>query len=425
MEKKKFSRLEDDGSTYFTTYGSGNPMITIFEEVDNQIAAKPTFASISFSDKPSYSDILTYNDGSTPTPERMEKMTHVGKSYSDRNGASICGIGQIEGLIAGRNNPMACGTLDFESVHGGVKSVFHCEVNGKTGKISGYTETGQTVFDGDSVSKKYSKMKALSRDDKNKLKALISAKVYPYASKNPNFRFEFDGEILTPFSVLYDNVNSKLIRRMPVKSYEVNLNGNTYTVKCGGVDTSGYTKLNGGGTISKNADPLDVAYNCGADAGGIFVEVGGVNTIMGGRDSWSFIGQKYHSTMNGIRFWISIDDNGDLKDAVFQESANKSSVGTRLTDIVDVSGELVFKEMLDDIKKYSNDWKTNRVRGSEGSEKTRKGIERAYAEIISKKSVVDSFLKFYNTLNEHEKNIFSTKYFKTIVKDTQEAVSSQ
>lgn len=419
MEKKKFSRLEDDGSTYFTTYGSGNPMVTIFEEIDNQIAAKPQNACISLVDKPSGCDIVTYNDGNTPTPERMERMAYVGKSQSDRNGASICGIGQIEGLIAGRNSSTACGTLVFTSVNGGEKSVFHCDANGKTCQISGYTEIGQTVADVDHVEKVYSNMKRIkSNEDMNKLKAKIAAKIYPYASKNPEFIFKFNGEVITPFSVLYDNVNSLLIRRMPLKSYEVKLNGKTYTVKCGGVDTSGYTKLNGGRIIMENADPLDIAYNCGPEACGIFIEVGGVNTIMGGRDSWNLVGQNYHSTKNGIRFWISIDDNGDLKDAVFQESANKSSVGTKLTDIFDARGEMVFKEIIDDIKKYCITWKENPVQGNGGSVKTKKQCEEIYRKTILKEEFKDDFIKLYNKWPEEMSGI-AWKKMKTIIKDMQ------
>lgn len=426
MENKKvknFSRLESDGSHYFSTYGSMKPEITIREEIDNQIAARPNFASISFSENPNNMEIITRNDGITPTNERMQNMYRVGKSVSDRRGASICGIGQIEGLIAGRVNPKSCGTLKFESVHDGVKSIFYCEANGYDSSISGWCDNGVSVFEEDHVNKVFGNMKKMDSKEKEELEAIIGIKIHPYSLKNPKFKYTFNNKVVKPISVLYDGVEDESIKRFGVKEYDVIYNRKTYTVKVGGIEASKYVKPDGF-KMSKKADLLDKVYNMSDKSGGIFVEIGGVNVITGGANSWKFVGMRHHSTYNGIRFWISIPEDGELKDAIFQESANKSNVGMTLENIYDFDGTQVFKEILTDIKKCTRSWVDNKDKATKEGKFTKEVESEIYNNFLMKEKLAKKFHSFYRSLSKKEIECIKTKKFGTLYKDFQKVTKN-
>lgn len=424
MENKNFNNtqirkdtLQSDNSHYFSSWGSRKPEITINEEIDNQIAANPTFAGIDIISAPSCKcAIRTYNDGNTPTFERMEKMKCIGKTFSDRNGASICGVGQIHGLVSGRKSPQSTGTLAFKSVRNGLVSHFTCMANGKNFTINTENTGPFPTDESNIVEKTYDGMRDFDESEIEEVKVLASVKIHPYSKIYPNFIYKVNGEKITPLDILYPNTNDVRIKRMPLKEFTVHYHDEDYIVIVGAVDVARYVKPDGFHVIENHADALDKLYQMSPKSGGIFVEVGGVNVITGGKESWAFIDKNYHSTHNGQRVWISIPSKGELKDAIFAESPKKSSINICLSEIKDYDGRCVFNEIIDEINTNLNLWTEERDVVDTNGKLVRREKENEMLTSISNNTKFSAKLKnALNELSEEEVLVLGNKKFKTVI----------
>lgn len=411
-------KLETDSSDYFSKWGSRNPLLTIREEIDNQISAQPKRAGIKIDNFTNdRCTITTFNDGITPTPERMETMNCIGKTHSDRRGASICGVGQIEGLVAGRKSPNSTGELIFKSVHNGMMSKFTCVANGKTYTIETENSGPFPIDEQDEVQKIYTGMRKIADDEIEKIKVMVAVKIYPYALKTHGFSYTINDEEITPFGILYDGVKDKSIKRMKMKEYTIHYHGEKYIVSAGAVDAARYVKPDGFHIDKNKADKLDRIYGMSPESGGVFVEIGDVNVITGGKDSWKFIGRNYHTTHNGQRIWIRLPSEGQLKDAIFAESPNKSSISICLDEITDYDNRKVFAEMLSEIGQTLNLWTSERGKVN----KNQKGItseeeEKIFNKILDNDIFLSLMDKIRHLLTEDEINVLETKKFKTILR---------
>lgn len=409
--------IESDQSHYFSQWGSKHPFLTIREEIDNQLAANPSFAGLTISRQPnSTMTIETFNDGETPTPERMEKMKFIGRTYSDRKGASICGVGQIEGLVAGRKSPTSVGELEFKSINNGLLSTFNCVANGKDYTIKTANRGPERVDESNLVQKRYTGMKQMDEDDMEEVRILAGVKIFPYTKINPNFKYTFNGVDVKPIDVMYSNVESDLIKRMEIREYDVTYHGRTYKVKAGAVDIARYVKPDGFHLDETNANSWDKYYNLSPDSSGVFVTIGNVTVITGGKDSWSFIGDKWHSTHNGQNVWIQIDSDSELKDAIFAESPNKSQVGISLTDVIDYDGTKVFEALIKEVTDNINTWTIERETVINNGKTLKKDEEdKLINDILNKKSFIVSFNKALKLISNEEIELLGTKKFKTII----------
>ena len=409
--------IESDQSHYFSQWGSKHPFLTIREEIDNQLAANPSFAGLTISRQPnSTMTIETFNDGETPTPERMEKMKFIGRTYSDRKGASICGVGQIEGLVAGRKSPTSVGELEFKSINNGLLSTFNCVANGKDYTIKTANRGPERVDESNLVQKRYTGMKQMDEDDMEEVRILAGVKIYPYTKINPNFKYTFNGVDVKPIDVMYSNIESDLIKRMEIKEYDVTYHGKTYKVKAGAVDIARYVKPDGFHLDETTANNWDKYYNLSPDSSGVFVTIGNVTVITGGKDSWNFIGDKWHSTHNGQNVWIQIDSDSELKDAIFAESPNKSQVGISLTDVIDYDGTKVFETLIKEVTDNINTWTIERETVINNGKTLKKDEEdKLINDILNKKSFILSFNKALKLISNEEIELLGTKKFKTII----------
>lgn len=409
--------IESDQSHYFSQWGSKHPILTIREEIDNQLAANPSFAGITMSRQPnSTMTIETFNDGDTPTPERMEKMKFIGRTFSDRKGASICGVGQIEGLVAGRKSPTSVGELEFKSINNGLLSIFNCVANGKEYTIKTANRGPERVDDANLVQKRYTGMKQMDEDDMEEIRILTGVKIYPYAKLNPDFKYTFNNVEVKPIDIMYTNIESDLIKRMEIKEYDVTYHGKIHKVKAGAVDIARYVKPDGVHLDETNANIWDKYYNLSPDSSGVFVTIGNVTVITGGKDSWNFIGDKWHSTHNGQNIWIQIDSDSELKDAIFAESPNKSQIGISLTDVVDYDGTKVFKTLIKEVIDNINTWTSERDTVIDNGKLLKKDEEeKLINDILDKESFVTSVNDALKMLSNEEVEFLKTKKFKTIV----------
>lgn len=375
-----FSKLNDDSTHYFAQWGSRNPLLTINEEIDNQIAAEPTRASLTIVQSITETQFIFENDGITPDTKRMQKMMCIGKTHSDKRGASICGVGQIEGLIAGRRDPLAVSTLTFKSVHDNLLNTFTVTVNGTNNEITGNVDGPDPIYERDFVSKSFSNMLPINplnnNEEMKRIEALIAIKIYGYAKDHPDFTYTFNNKVIKPESVLYEHVNDSSIARLKKKEYKLSYHGKEYLVYLEGAQLHKYLKPDGVKYRDENDLILyDRAFPLNGETSGVYVEIGGCQTIKGGPDSWHFVKMQSRSTASGIRLLITIPAEGELKEAIFAESPNKGEVGISLDKIVDWGGKLVFEEMLKDIKTFVNGNSTGRAR--------RKCTEKRFEEIMS------------------------------------------
>ena len=413
--------LVSDNSDYFSKYGSGKIKLTITEEIDNIIGAEPDNASIDIKniDYNGTCTIETFNDGVTPTTERMEKMNCIGKSSSDKRGPSLCGVGQIEGLIAGRKDTTYTGILTFESVHNGEYSRFTCSANGLDYSIKTTNEGPYPTSDKDRVVKRFEGMIQTNQEQLELVKAICAIKIYPYSKKNPNFKFKFNGEILEPINVMYDGVNDERVKRTEIKDYKIKYHGREYTVKYYLADYSRYIKPDGQ-IIDKNcANKFDILSDMSLDSGGVFVELGGSVVITGGKDSWGILDDKglEHTTHNGQRVWISIPtEDNVLKEVIFAESANKSEVGVCLNKITNEDGTKVFSEMIRTIKKTITKWTKERTSiDAEGNQIEQYEKDRLYNEAVNNETFREYIIKAFEALSESQANIVAKKKVTSIL----------
>lgn len=409
--------IESDQSNYFSQWGSKHPSLTIREEIDNQLAAGPSFAGITLSRLPnSTMTIETFNDGDTPTPERMEKMKFIGRTFSDRKGASICGVGQIEGLVAGRKSPTSIGELEFKSINNGLLSTFNCTANGKDYTIKTTNRGPERVDETNFVQKRYTGMKPMDEDDVEEMKLLAGVKIYPYTQTNPGFKYTFNGDEVKPIDVMYTNIESDLIKRMEIKEYDIPYHGKVHKVKAGAVDIARYVKPDGVHLDETNANSWDKYYNLSSDSSGVFVTIGNVTVITGGKDSWNFIGDKWHSTHNGQNIWIQIESDSELKDAIFAESPNKSQIGISLTDVIDWDSTKVFETLIKEVTDNINMWTNERETIINNGKSLKKDEEeKLISNILDNEPFVTSFNETFKLISNEELELLGTRKFKTIV----------
>ena len=357
--KKQFEHLEDDGSHFFSVWGSKNLLLTINEEIDNQIGACPKYASLKYDATLNGSTLVFENDGITPDYERMEKMYYIGKSYSDKRGASVCGVGQIAALVAGRQKPNGNATLTFVSVHRGKETIFFVRANGTKCSLSGGVLKPTECEGIDRVRKTFEGMDYLEPSNKKrgltleKLKAIISAKIYPYAKEHPEFKYYLNSEEIIPQSLIYEGVEDERITRSAKKTYEISYHDVLYHVNVEMANVHKYVKPDG--FRKHDEDKLseyDRVFDLNPCSYGVYVNLGGTYTISGGQNSWKFIGERHHTTKSGIRILIDMPTHGNLKEAIFAESPNKSETGISLEDVFDYDGTQVFYELIHDIRLF-------------------------------------------------------------------------
>lgn len=429
MKDTEFTKVEcikgkivSDNSEFFSMWGSRNPFLTIKEEVDNQISAKPNRAEMTISTVGGInSTITTWNDGNTISPEKMKILNHIGRTYSSGNGASICGVGQHEGLVAGRMNSMSSSTLTVESVFKKQKSVYRATANGYDNSFTTEYMTPITVIEKDYVMKKYEGMKRLTREDIDFVKALIGVKIYPYCIENELFKYIVNEEQVKPIDVLYSDVDDNSIRRWS-KKFQIVYNDENFEIDVKMADISRYIKPNGTSLDETRANDWDKHWNLSTEGGGVFISLGGVNVILGGHDSWKLIDSKAHTTTNGINICINIPD-GKLKTAVFSESANKSDVGTKnLIDICDSEGK-VFEDMITEIKNVVLEWKTERTTITKSGSVDKEEFERILNDVFQNEVFMKMFDKTMSLLTEEQRSVLLTKKVKTIVKEYEKTYS--
>lgn len=426
-ELKNEDFIEDviisDNSEFFSMWGSGNPFITIKEEIDNQISAEPNRAEMHIIPVGGItSTIQTWNDGETMSPEKVKMLNHIGRSYSSGRNVSICGVGQVEGLVAGRALPSTRGILFVSSVKDGLKSSITIEANGESCSfITRYTNP-TPVNEKDSVSKSYEMMRRISKDELELIRLIIGIKIYPYTLKNKKFKYFFNDEEVKPIDLLYKNVKDDRIQRMN-KKFKVNYKDKDYVVSVGMADVSRYVKPDK--NIVDCANEWDKYWNLSQDGCGVFVELGGSNVILGGLDSWKLISRKPHSLKNGIYICISIPD-GELKKAIFSESANKSEVGSKhLLDIKDSNGESVFQTIVYEIIRTLNHWISNRTLKTSDGQISKKDSEAALKKVYENKIFTQGLIHSLKTLTPEQILVLQSKKLKTIIKDCEKQQRQQ
>lgn len=412
---KRCGVIQSDNSNYFSNWGSKKPELTINEEVDNQLSAQPNSASIDIINTPDGKSIITtYNDGIVPTPERMENMKCIGRTYSDKKGASICGVGQIEGLVAGRYKPDAVGTLTFTSINNGKQSTFKCVANGKNYTITTENSGPFDVNEKDCVKKIYEGMRYFDEKQIDEIKTSIRTKIYPYSITHPDFAYMFNGEKIEPIDILYSNIDDPSIKRFN-KDYKIKYHNKDYSVKVNICDVSRYIKPNGMSIDKNKANDLDALYNMSSKTTGVFVNIGDSTVIMGGTDSWRLIDMKFHTTLTS-KILIQIPEYGELKEALFAESPNKSSVGICLSGITDIDNTYIFNELINDIKEILKEWRDSKdVVGKNGKIIEKCEEKRIFNSITESDSLKVALKIFMGYLTPEQEQVLLNKKFSTIV----------
>ena len=411
--------VQSDNSDFFAKWGSRNPELTISEEIDNQLASNPTYATINIMNGPGkFCNIETYNDGITPNHERMERMKCIGKSQTDKRGASVCGVGQIGSLVAGRKKTNSNSKLTFTSIHDGQESIFVCYANGSTFDLitenSGPFETDEK----DRVHKIFENMRDFDDEQMEKIKLLAGVKIYPYSKEHPDFVFKMNNEIIKPIDILYEGVEDETLQRMPIEEYNISLHNKNYKIKVGGVYVSDYVKPKGNSIDLTHANAWDAKHNLSPESSGVFVELGGSMVICGGINSWKLIGKNAHSTKNGMYFYISIPCDGELKELLFAESPNKSTVSIPFNEITDNDGRVVFEELLNKIDNTISEWRKNNNIVKDGKKSiSKKEGEKYYNTIVKNDSIRTHFLLFMANLTQEQKNVILRKKLNTVYND--------
>ena len=150
---------------------------------------------------------------------------------------------------------------------------------------------------------------------------------------------------------------------------------------------------------------------------GVFVEIGGVNVISGGKDSWKLIGREAHTTHNGQNIWISIPAEGELKDAIFAESPNKSDVSICFTEVFDFdTDENIFSSMIDEINIHLNTWTKDRnIIGLEGKTIKREQEKVIMNSLVENFEFVSKISEAFKALPDETLQLLSSKKIKTIL----------
>ena len=412
-----YNKLISDGTEYFTNYGSKNTFLLVNEEIDNLIGACPTYGGFRFVKNFKKYNIEIYNDGITPTMEEMANMHNIGKTNSKKQGPGLCGMGQIESLVACRERRNSTSALNFTSIHGGKMSTYTCSANGEKCEIKTSVTSPIDTDEPDSVTKTFTNVYVPEDEKKffNEVKLHIAAKIFPYMCKHPNFVFEFNGEQITPIDLLYTNITEDNIQKKTFV-YKFNYKNNEYNIKCDLIDFSRYVKPDGFTINEINANEYDAYHKFSRESTGVYLEIADVYVVMGGFDSWKHIGKSQHSTHNGQRVVFHIPEG--LKDLIFGENARKSSIGEALYDMKDNTNSYIFRDFINNkIKTTLEAWVANRNKLTNDNNIICKAKEKElYNEILNKPEMA-SVINFFDELSDEMKCIIKKKYIKTMITD--------
>lgn len=414
------NKLENDNSHYFTQWGSRNVKLAFNEELDNILGAKPTIASISFKEEfvGNSSTMETFNDGMIPNHTRVKEMYKIGRTMSDNHGVSICGVGQIESIVAGRKSAKSIGTLTVKVVYNHECSVFTCIANGKDFLIDCEYDEPRPCDGPNCIKKTFEGQKKLTEKELKELKIIAAIKIYPYTLENPNFKFYFNNELLNPIDVMYSDVEDERLKRFK-KDYNLSFHGETVSCKLHMIDNARFVKPNGFELDEEHANEFDKFYDMSSDCTGAFVNYDNNLVIYGGSYSWGFFGDKYHSTHNGQKVMITLSCNNELKSEIFSESPDKKNVKFGLQDVVDYDGTYVFEDVISDIKEHIELWTKGRSKVDENGEKIDSEIEKEiYESVLHDEKVANIVKDLYHCLNKEQFFVISKKKMNTIFNDT-------
>jgi hypothetical protein len=326
-------------------------------------------------------------------------------------------------LVAARKSPTAVSDMTFKSIHNGEECTYICTANGKTSEITTQNSGPVQTYESDIVKKTFTNVYPIDKmgdDWLNYIKAIIAIKIYPYSLINPNFKYIFNNEEITPNPVLYDGIEHEAIQRMNWKDYSIPLHNKTNKIQVSCCYYHKFVKPDGFGMDKKRADKLDLATNLSDKSSGVFVEIGNVVVITGGRDSWKFINDKFHSTLTGIRIYIKIPNDIDIKETIFGESSDKSSINICLQDIIGSNGEKVFQEIISDIHQYVSNWSGDREKTNEEGklvDKTKR--DKIFNDVINNSIISMHLTTAFSLLNEEQKNVIGSKQISTLMKELQ------
>lgn len=413
------NKLQNDNSHYFTQWGSRNVKLAFNEEIDNILGAKPTTASVLFKEEFVGNTITmeTFNDGMIPTHTRVKEMYKIGRTMSDNHGASICGVGQIESIVAGRKSTKSIGTLTVKVVYNGEYSVFTCIANGKDFSIDCEYDEPRPSDGPNCIKKTFEGLKKLTEREINELKLIAAIKIHPYSMENPNFKFYFNNELLNPLDVMYSNITDERLKRFK-KDYIINFHGETFECKLHMIDNARFVKPNGFEIDENNANEFDKFYGMSSDCTGAFVNFDNNLVMYGGLSTWAFFDDKYHSTHNGQKVMLSFSYNNEIKSEIFSESPDKKNVKFGLQDVVDYDGTHVFKEVISDIKTHIEQWTKERSKIDENGEKIDTETEKKiYKDVLQDEKINNLLKDLYNYLNKEQLFILSKKKINTIFND--------
>lgn len=414
------NELKNDNSHYFTQWGSRNVKLPFNEELDNILGAKPNIAGVSFKEEivGNTNTMETFNDGMIPSHTRVRDMYKIGRTMSDNRGASICGVGQIESIVAGRKSAKAIGTLTVKVVYNGEYSVFTCIANGNDFSINCEYDEPKPCDGPNCIKKTFEGQKKLTEKEIEELKIIAALKIYPYSLENPNFKFYFNNELLDPFDVMYGDVNDDRLKRFK-KDYNLKFHNKTISCKLHMIDCARYVKPNGFEIDEDNANDFDKFYGFSSDCTGAFVNYDNNLVMYGGAYSWGFFGDKYHSTHNGQKVMLTFGCNNDLKSEIFSESPDKKNVKFGIQDIVDYDGTKVFEEVISDINEHIEQWTKERSKVNENGEKIdTENEKKIYESILQDEKIADLLKNLYTSLSKEQFFIFSKKKMNTIFNDS-------
>jgi hypothetical protein len=337
----------------FTQHESGHPEITVAEENDNIVGANPTEAYIKIEHMPcGKSRISTGNNGNIPSADKIDEMNNIGLKHSSGNGIGLCGQGQLIGTLSGRSKFNGMSSLDVTSCRDNVQYGFTLSVNGNTQEITYQFKTAQEVDELDYISKIYNGICEISDKDIEILKLKTLLRSLPYLTKNPKFKFEFNGEMLKAIDIMYNN--DKRAKREFVRK-EIMLPGSDkpYLFEAEIVFF--------GEIPTKERDILSKTYGDSADSSGVILWYGDYTSpCCCGHSSWKIINNNHHTLKNQIRVLIKLPENEWLKKQVFIQSPNKSTVRTNLSNIKSKDGVNILKEFVDEINEVVSNFSRER-----------------------------------------------------------------
>lgn len=332
-----------ESNAMFSQHECQHPEITVAEENDNIIGAEPTEAYIKIENMPcGKSRISTGNNGNIPSAEKIDEMNNIGLKRSSGNGIGLCGQGQLIGTLSGRQKFTGVSSLDVTSCCNNIQYGFRLTVNGNTQDIKYQFKEPQEIDEVDYITKTYDGICEIDNKTMNQLRLQTILRSLPYLTKNPNFKFDFNGEILKPIDIMYRN--DKRAKRAFVRK-EVMLPGSDkpYLFEA---EIVFYADI-----PSKERDELSKMYGDSPSSSGVILWYGDYTSpCCCGHSSWKIINDNHHTLKNQTRVLIKLPDNDWLKKEVFIQSPNKSATRTDLSTIKTKDGTYILKDFIDEIK---------------------------------------------------------------------------